>query len=136
MTCFCMCVSIVSSQVSTSSSHTRGTSPISSDGSPHTTDGDTSITSADISKKAKGWHHFHPLHRMKKSHSDTSFSPVLKSTYQKQKGESLVEKADKVYNITAGDASMLERLSQRAQDNALRMQKHHDVSGLNKEGKG
>lgn len=118
-----------SAQSSTPPNHTYKSldSPLSDAGSSRTTEDGAS------SDKSRGWLQFHPvdfLSRGKKSNSDNSFSPILKTSgneNRKRKGESQIEKADKVYTVAAKDISMLERISQKAQERALRIQKHHEV---------
>lgn len=99
---------------------------------PQATD-DISVSS---SEKSKSWLQFNPgdfLSRGKKSNSDNTSSPILKparsgnGTSRKSKGESQIEKADKVYTVSAEDASMLERITQRAKDRELRIRKPHEV---------
>ena len=90
----------------------------------------TTTTDAESANRSKRWLQFKPTDLLSwrgRKQSPKSPSPDLKPPVSDAKGESLIERDDKVFTVSTKDANMLERIAQRAQDRSLRIRKPHEV---------
>ena len=94
---------------------------------------------SDTSTRGKTWLQA-PTDFLRNQVKKYTASPILNETdiesprvSKVEGGESMIEKADRVFTVSSRDVSMLERISQRARDRAIQIQRPHEVRELREE---